>query len=1073
MADVFVSYATPDRSRVAPIVEALEQAGWSVWWDRDISGGAAFDRAIEQAIDEARCIVVVWSEHSIDSEWVRTEANEGLERGVLVPVIVDAIRPPLAFRRTQTLDFTHGVTEDAVARLVNAVEVFAPRMEKPGAADHAMIGRDAELERVDGALTGASRGLGSCLLVSGEAGVGKTRLMREAVNRARSSNVLALLGHCSEMEGAPPYEPFVEHIEQTARTVDPVALRMALGDNAAEVAKLMPELRQLYTDIPVPIEMPPDQDRRYLMHGFAEFLQRAAETQPLMLVFEDLQWADASTCLMLRHLADRLREAGVLLIGSYRDTELVPGSPFARALQELVKERLCKQIQLKRLDQDDVEKLLATLAGSPPPDALVEVIYRETEGNPFFVEEVYRNLAESDRLFDDAGAFRARLDLTDVDLPPGVRLVLEQRLERVSDDCRKALVAAAVSGRRFRFELLGAIVELSEDALLDAMDEAESASLVEDVSTGREARYQFAHELIRQTLLSSLSFPRRQRLHLRIGNAIETLFGESRASEVAHHLYQAGAAADMDTTVGFLLRAARRSLASLAFEDALRQLDQALEVLGDTDMDRAAEIEILRARAMRGAARVEDALSALAGALRNRLSDAIYEELLLARARLLVDLFRGSDALPDIESLLARAQGRNDQQTELKAQLLLAEARYRISLDHPNAAEPAKEASERAIDLAREVGDPRALAAALLSSTHFVDYWKEFRPQGLKNLEEARQIGIELGDEDIQIDAETMSLRVNIFTPVQRQIQAEAVREKLESRRDPIRLNQHLFWMIVGTRNAGQLARCVEVCDEAIAVADQLGVPPIQYPTFKGMALVQLGRFDEAARAIAAEPNDEQYRFARALQAVGFLERKAILGAVDAVLAEAPALLEEARALQRAWMVDLLVNLVTRTAARDGRPDEARDLVDAGFDATRSKPNRTSLAEVELAKGNAERALELADADADMNEKRGSPIPRVESLEVGLRALAKLARWEELRNRADAVIPIADDGDYALLRWRLYALRGKAHAALGHAAQAQSDADEARRLFELTAETVEEPDFRAAYEAQSLPLLGV
>ncbi len=1071
MADVFVSYATADRARVEHIVDVLEGGGWSVWWDRDISGGAAFDRAIEQAIDEARCIVVVWSEQSVDSEWVRTEANEGLERGVLVPVGIDAIRPPLAFRRTQTLDFTKGVTEDTVARLVNAVDLFAPRAVAADAADYAMIGRDTEVERVDAALSQASRGLGSVVLVSGEAGVGKTRLMREAVSRARSSNVLALLGHCSELEGAPPYEPFVEHIEQTARTVDPVALRMALGDNAAEVAKLMPELRQLYTDIPVPIEMPPDQDRRYLMHGFAEFLQRAAGTQPLMLVFEDLQWADASTCLMLRHLADRLREAGVLLIGSYRDTELAAGSPFARTLQDLVKERLCEQIQLKRLDRDAVGKLLATLAGSPPPDALVDVIYQETEGNPFFVEEVYRNLAESKRLFDDAGAFRARVDLTDVDLPPGVRLVLEQRLERVSDDCRKALVAAAVSGRRFRFELLGGIVDLSEDALLDAMDEAESASLVEDVSTGREARYQFAHELIRQTLLSSLSFPRRQRLHLRIGNALESLFGESRASEVAHHFYKAGAAADTAMTVDFLLRAGQRSLASLAFEDALRQLDQALEVLGVTDADRAAEIEILRARAMRGAARIEDALSALAGALQHRLSDGVYEELLLARGRLLVDLFRGSDALPDIEALLARAQGRKDQQTELKAQLLLAEARYRISLDHPNAAEPAREASDRAIELARDVGDKHALAAALLSSTHFVDYWKEFRPQGLKNLEEARQIGMDLGDEDIQIDAETMSLRVNVFTPVEWQIQAEAVREKLESRRDPIRLNQHLFWMIVGTRNAGHLERCVEVCDEAIAVADQLGVAPIQYPTFKGMALLQLGRFDEAVRAIAQEPNDEQYRFARALQAVGVLERKAILGAVDEVLAETPAMLDEAIALQRAWMVDMLVNLVTRTAARASRSDEAQAVVDAAFEATKSKPNRTSNAEVALASGNPGQALELADADAAMHEKRGSPIPRVEAEEVGLRALADLRSWEDLKERADAIIPLADEGDYALTRWRLYALRARALAAMGEEDQAMADADEARRLFERTAQTVEEPDLRAAYEAQGHLLL--
>ena len=262
MAEVFVSYASQDRDRVGPIVDALESAGWSVWWDRAISGGAAFDRAIEEAIDEARCIVVVWSAQSVESEWVRTEANEGLERGVLVPVAIDDSRPPLAFRRTQTLDFSNGNGD--VEALVSAVRGLVPLDREAGTARTECVGRDSEIARVTDAVRSASEGVGSLLLISGEAGVGKSRLTSEAATAARALDLLVLTGHSSEMEGAPPYEPLIEHIEQSVRIVDPAALRAALGENAPEVAKLMPELRQLYPDIQAPIEMPPDQDRRYL-----------------------------------------------------------------------------------------------------------------------------------------------------------------------------------------------------------------------------------------------------------------------------------------------------------------------------------------------------------------------------------------------------------------------------------------------------------------------------------------------------------------------------------------------------------------------------------------------------------------------------------------------------------------------------------------------------------------------------------------------------------------------------------------------------------------------------------------
>ena len=474
------------------------------------------------------------------------------------------------------------------------------------------VGRETERAEIRRLLEQAVTGHGATVLVGGEPGVGKTRFTEELVREARERGCLTLVGHCYETEGQPPFIPFVEILERSAKIADRATFREALGDAAPEVAKIAPELRRLFPDIPAPLELPPDQQRRFLFNAYQAFTERSARLMPIVLVLEDLHWADEPTVLLMQHLAQNLAPLPLMVVGTYRDVELDVGRPFAKVLESLVRERLATRISLRRLPEADVEALLEALGGHGPPAALARVVFHETEGNPFFVEEVFQHLKEEGRLFDDSGDWRSDLDTGELQVPEGVRLVIGRRLERVSDDTRKALTVAAIIGRNFEFAVLEAAAGIDPDALLDAVEEAERAQLITSAASGREIRYTFSHELIRQTLHTNLSLPRQQRIHLRVATAIESASPdpEQQAATLAHHFYQAGSLADPDTTLRHLMTAGRQALAAAAFEDAVAHFTTALS-FERLDEKRRADLLYKRGWALRSLAQADDAIADL------------------------------------------------------------------------------------------------------------------------------------------------------------------------------------------------------------------------------------------------------------------------------------------------------------------------------------------------------------------------------------------------------------------------------------------------------------------------------
>lgn len=476
-----------------------------------------------------------------------------------------------------------------------------------------LIGRDPQRADLIQLLNGAIAGQGALVLIGGEPGIGKTHLTRAILKEAARRGCFTVTGHCYEMAGAPPYVPFIEMLEYSARVVPQDSFRYALGEAAPEVAKLMPELRRMFPDISPPLELPPEQQRRFLFNAYREFVERSARVTPIVAVFEDLHWADEPSLLLLEHLAQTAGTAALLLIGTYRDAGLDVTHPFARTLESLLRQKLATRTSLRRLAAGGVEAMLTALSGQTPPSSVVRIVFEETDGNPFFVEEVFRHLAEEGKLFDEKGAWRPGLRAAELRVPESVRLVIGRRLERLGEEARRVLATAALIGRTFSLRLLEELENGRPDAALETLEDAERSHLVMTQHAGRETCYRFVHELIRQTLAETLSLPRRQRLHARVAGAIERLYAgnlDGQTSALAHHLYQAGAAADPEKAADWLIRAVRQASAATAYEEALAYSDNALALLQGEQSPRVAELYTERATILRSLGRTPEAIAA-------------------------------------------------------------------------------------------------------------------------------------------------------------------------------------------------------------------------------------------------------------------------------------------------------------------------------------------------------------------------------------------------------------------------------------------------------------------------------
>jgi tetratricopeptide (TPR) repeat protein len=727
----------------------------------------------------------------------------------------------------------------------------------PGSPAHGVfVGRDRELSELTGALDGAAAGRGGLYLLSGEPGIGKTRLAERCADIAAARGFTVLWGRCWESGGAPTYWPWVQVLRSAVRGHDATALVQAAGRIVAHLGQLVPELAPglpasaWIPDLPLDT---PDQARIVLFDAVHAVLATLAAERPLLVVLDDLHAADESSLLLLQYLARELQQDRALVLATHRDWEMHRAPTMRRLLGGLA--RASQHLPLRGLAEPEVARFMEAGGGAIPARSLVSTVHRTTGGNPFFLQEVVR-------LLETRGHIEAPpLVHEPLGVPLRVRETVRRRLESLSERCSAMLPAAAVVGQEFDRVVLGQVSDAAPEPLLSLLEEAIRAGVL--VHLGAH-RYRFSHGIIREALCDAIPAGERARLHARVGEVLESRSPsepDAHLGELAHHFGEAAqGGGDPMKAVTYAQQAAQHALRRLAFEEAIAQFQRALLALDlDPNGDLALRGELLLslgdAERRAGEADAARETFAHAAALARRLSsaDMIARAALgfggIGRERISAD----HDWIALLEEALV-ALGDRDSPLRARVQACLAMALY-----WSDGRERRDALSREAVAMARRLGDNATLAFAL--NFYLKAVWG---PGGveerLSTADEILALALRSGDRHLELEARRWKvvslLELGDVLAADREI--AAVTRIAEEVRDPLYRWQSLVWRAMRAGLAGAFARAEELAGEALAAGERVQShisTPVYLGQLFGLRWLQgrLGELTDALRALVDE----------------------------------------------------------------------------------------------------------------------------------------------------------------------------------------------------------------------------
>jgi hypothetical protein len=614
------------------------------------------------------------------------------------------------------------------------------------AAGDIVVGRASDLQALADIYAQAAGGTRRLVLLCGEPGIGKTRLAKEFALRAHDDGAIVLYGRCDE-EALLAQQPFAQALRHYVGACSRSELAGVLQLLSGELRRIVPELADRFPDLPEPLAGDPDGARSRLFEAVSALLCGAAQSTPVVLVLEDLHWADKATLLLLKYLVRYPRQTRLMVLGTYRETEVDVDDPLPAVLAELGRERLLQRRVLAPLDAAAVSQLIDVHVGDGASPELRQIVYERTEGNAFFVVEVLRHLTESGAIAGAGSQHEPGNGAVRLAVPEGVKDVIAQRVADLGHETSRLLATASVFGRAFELDVLQRLSELDEDELLDRLDCAVRARVIEEVA-GSAGCYTFSHALIRDVLYEGLTATRRALLHRRAGGVLEQTHDSNmkpHLAELAYHFAQARSSGGRDKAIEYGTRAGEHAISQLDYEQGAAHFRRTIELIDATDPDQRqrqrCDLVIAQGEAERQAGDRAYRQTLLDGA---RLAQGDPERPARAALANTRGFFSSADGVDrDRVSVLHAALVAYDSaDSPTRARLLALLALELVWDDDWRSRE---KLSNDAVAMARRVGDPRTLALVLIHNGMML-WTLQTLPELRANLREAGELADRLKD---------------------------------------------------------------------------------------------------------------------------------------------------------------------------------------------------------------------------------------------------------------------------------------------------------------------------------------